>query len=82
MSLLLLIEAIFFAAIILVTMLVLHGTTRRSLVVGIIRDVFNVMINVLEQSRTDSTLLYGFYYCRGENIDEGVELRHNSSPNL
>ncbi|KAL9323335.1 hypothetical protein ACSQ67_008192 [Phaseolus vulgaris] len=44
MSLLLLIEAIFFAAIILVTMLVLHGTTRRSLVVGIICDVFNVMI--------------------------------------
>ncbi|KAL9323334.1 hypothetical protein ACSQ67_008191 [Phaseolus vulgaris] len=68
---LLLIEAIFFAAIILVTMLVLHGTTRRSLVVGIICDVFNVMIDL----GLIQLLLYGFYYCRGENIDEGVELQ-------
>ncbi|KAI5442437.1 hypothetical protein KIW84_011490 [Lathyrus oleraceus] len=42
----LLIEAIFFAAIVLVTMLALHGTTKRSLVVGIICDIFNIMMYV------------------------------------
>ncbi|KAK7381386.1 hypothetical protein VNO78_34038 [Psophocarpus tetragonolobus] len=42
----LLIEAIFLAAIILITMLVLHGTHQRSLVVGVICDVFNVMMYV------------------------------------
>ncbi|OIW12404.1 hypothetical protein TanjilG_04153 [Lupinus angustifolius] len=40
----LLIEGIFFAAVVLITMLVLHGTYKRSLVVGIICDVFNVMM--------------------------------------
>ncbi|KAI5442441.1 hypothetical protein KIW84_011493 [Lathyrus oleraceus] len=38
------IEAIFFTAIVLITMLALHGTTKRSLVVGVICDVFNVMM--------------------------------------
>ncbi|XP_058752121.1 bidirectional sugar transporter SWEET7b-like [Vicia villosa] len=42
----LLIEAIFFAVIVLITMLVLHGTTKRSLVVGIICDIFNIMMYV------------------------------------
>ncbi|KAK7271684.1 hypothetical protein RJT34_27783 [Clitoria ternatea] len=42
----LLIEAIFFAAIVLITMLALHGTHKRSLVVGVICDVFNVMMYV------------------------------------
>ncbi|ESW23086.1 hypothetical protein PHAVU_004G017300 [Phaseolus vulgaris] len=136
-SLLLLIEAIFFAAIILVTMFVLHGTTRRSLVVGIICDVFNVMMYVSPLTimakviKTKSVkympfwlsltnflngvcwttyalihpstsmfcswmkspfisnsigaisglvqlLLYGFYYCRGENNDNGVELQNTT----
>ncbi|MED6111499.1 Bidirectional sugar transporter SWEET6b, partial [Stylosanthes scabra] len=44
--LLLLLEAIFFAAIALVTLLVLHGTTKRSLVVGVLCDIFNVMMYV------------------------------------
>ncbi|KAK7271683.1 hypothetical protein RJT34_27782 [Clitoria ternatea] len=42
----LLIEAILFAAIVLVTMLVLHGTKNRSLVVGIICDVFNIIMYI------------------------------------
>ncbi|XP_045812431.1 bidirectional sugar transporter SWEET5-like [Trifolium pratense] len=40
----LLIEAIFFAAIVLITMLALHGTKKRSLIVGVLCDVFNVMM--------------------------------------
>ncbi|XP_004489296.1 bidirectional sugar transporter SWEET6b-like [Cicer arietinum] len=44
--LILLIEIIFFAAIVLVTMLALHGTKRRSLIVGVICDVFNVMMYI------------------------------------
>ncbi|XP_054801515.1 LOW QUALITY PROTEIN: bidirectional sugar transporter SWEET6b-like [Prosopis cineraria] len=40
----LLAEAIFFAAIVLITLLVLHGTVTRSLVVGILCDVFNIMM--------------------------------------
>ncbi|CAK8575925.1 unnamed protein product [Lathyrus sativus] len=40
------IEAIFFAAIVLITMLTLHGTKNRSLVVGIICDIFNIMMYV------------------------------------
>ncbi|KAK4271226.1 hypothetical protein QN277_019949 [Acacia crassicarpa] len=40
----LLVEAVFFTAIVLITMLALHGTKRRSLVVGILSDVFNVMM--------------------------------------
>ncbi|KAK7316434.1 hypothetical protein VNO77_35463 [Canavalia gladiata] len=42
----LLIEVIFFAAVALGTMLGLHGTKRRSLVIGVICDVFNVMMYV------------------------------------
>ncbi|RDX67340.1 Bidirectional sugar transporter SWEET6b, partial [Mucuna pruriens] len=42
----LLAEAIFFAAVVLITMLSVHGTKRRSLVVGVICDVFNVMMYV------------------------------------
>ncbi|XP_020232144.1 bidirectional sugar transporter SWEET6b [Cajanus cajan] len=42
----LIIEVIFFAAIVLVTMLALHGTTQRSLIIGVICDVFNVMMYV------------------------------------
>ncbi|KAJ1406497.1 SWEET sugar transporter [Sesbania bispinosa] len=45
-SLLLLIEIIFFAGIVLVTMLALHGTSKRSLIVGVLCDVFNVMMYV------------------------------------
>ncbi|KAK7381385.1 hypothetical protein VNO78_34037 [Psophocarpus tetragonolobus] len=40
----LLIEAIFFAAVVVITMLAVHGTNRRSLVVGILCDIFNVMM--------------------------------------
>ncbi|KAF7819602.1 bidirectional sugar transporter SWEET6b-like [Senna tora] len=40
------VEGIFFAAIVLITMLALHGTVKRSLVVGIMSDVFNVMMYV------------------------------------
>ncbi|XP_027359192.1 bidirectional sugar transporter SWEET4-like [Abrus precatorius] len=42
----LLIEVIFFAAVVLVTLLALHETRQRSLVVGILSDVFNVMMYV------------------------------------
>lgn len=35
---------IFFAAVALITMLALHGTKKRSLIVGILCDVFNVMM--------------------------------------
>ncbi|CAK8533721.1 unnamed protein product [Lathyrus sativus] len=42
----LVIEAIFFAAIVLITMLALHGTTKRSLVVGIVCDIFNILMYV------------------------------------
>ncbi|XP_058778685.1 bidirectional sugar transporter SWEET6b-like [Vicia villosa] len=40
------IEAIFFAAIVLITMLAVHGTTKRSLIVGVICDIFNIMMYV------------------------------------
>ncbi|KEH24860.1 bidirectional sugar transporter SWEET7b [Medicago truncatula] len=40
----LLIEAAFFAIIVLITMLALHGTTKRSLIVGIICDIFNILM--------------------------------------
>ncbi|XP_028771113.1 bidirectional sugar transporter SWEET5-like [Neltuma alba] len=42
----LLVETIFFAAIVLITMLALHGTKKRSLIVGILSDVFNVMMYI------------------------------------
>ncbi|MED6187231.1 hypothetical protein PIB30_074536 [Stylosanthes scabra] len=42
----LLIEAIFFAAVALITLLVVHGTRKRSLVVGVLSDIFNVMMYV------------------------------------
>ncbi|GMN41204.1 hypothetical protein TIFTF001_010420 [Ficus carica] len=37
-------EVAFFAAIVLISLLVLHGTTFRSLVVGILCDIFNVIM--------------------------------------
>ncbi|KAK7316433.1 hypothetical protein VNO77_35461 [Canavalia gladiata] len=40
----LLIEAIFFAAVALVTLLALKGTRKRSIVVGVLCDIFNVMM--------------------------------------
>ncbi|KAL5068441.1 hypothetical protein RYX36_019328, partial [Vicia faba] len=40
----LLIGVLFFTIIVLITMLALHGTTKRSLVVGIICDIFNIMM--------------------------------------
>ncbi|CAI8603160.1 unnamed protein product [Vicia faba] len=40
----LLIGVTFFIIIVLITMLALHGTTKRSLVVGIICDIFNIMM--------------------------------------
>ncbi|BAU01047.1 hypothetical protein VIGAN_11020100 [Vigna angularis var. angularis] len=110
-------------------MLVLHGTTRRSLIVGIICDVFNVMMYVSPLTimakviKTKSVkympfwlslanflngvcwttyalihpfdiyvlisnsigavsglvqlILYAFYFCRGENNDDGDQ--HNST---
>ncbi|KAL1357070.1 hypothetical protein HN51_009063 [Arachis hypogaea] len=42
----LVIEAIFFAVIALITLLALHGTRKRSLVVGVLCDIFNVMMYV------------------------------------
>ncbi|XP_022150125.1 bidirectional sugar transporter SWEET4-like [Momordica charantia] len=42
----LLIEGIFVAIIVVITMLVLHGTKNRSLMVGIICDIFNIMMYV------------------------------------
>ncbi|XP_022156697.1 bidirectional sugar transporter SWEET4-like [Momordica charantia] len=42
----LLIEVIFVVIIAVITMLVLHGTKNRSLMVGIICDVFNIMMYV------------------------------------
>ncbi|KAG4911508.1 hypothetical protein GYH30_051663 [Glycine max] len=42
----LLIEVVFFAAVALITMLALHGTRQRSLVVGVLSDIFNVMMYV------------------------------------
>ncbi|KAL5080070.1 hypothetical protein RYX36_008491 [Vicia faba] len=39
-----LIETIFFVGVVLITMFALHGTTKRSLVVGIIADIFNIMM--------------------------------------
>ncbi|MED6160856.1 Bidirectional sugar transporter SWEET6b [Stylosanthes scabra] len=42
----LVIEVIFFAAVALITLLVVHGTTKRSLVVGVLCDIFNVMMYV------------------------------------
>lgn len=38
------IEFVFYAAIILITLLTLHGTKKRSLMVGIICDFFNIMM--------------------------------------
>ncbi|PNY00176.1 bidirectional sugar transporter sweet5-like protein [Trifolium pratense] len=46
MQLYLSIEAILFAAIVLTTMLALHGTTKRSFLVGILCDIFNIMMYV------------------------------------
>ncbi|XP_058773155.1 bidirectional sugar transporter SWEET5-like [Vicia villosa] len=42
--LILAIETILFAAVVLITMLAFHDTTKRSLVVGVISGVFNVMM--------------------------------------
>ncbi|KAK4282434.1 hypothetical protein QN277_013813 [Acacia crassicarpa] len=42
----LLVETIFFAAIVLITMLAFNGTKKRSLIVGILSDVFNVMMYI------------------------------------
>ncbi|KAI4305411.1 hypothetical protein L6164_028779 [Bauhinia variegata] len=42
----LLVEVIFMAAIVLITMLALHGTRQRSLIVGILCDVFNIMMYI------------------------------------
>lgn len=53
----LLIELIFFAAVALVTMLALHGTKKRSLVVGILADIFNVMMYV-----SPLTVMVSFLY--------------------
>ncbi|XLQ99747.1 hypothetical protein S83_065946, partial [Arachis hypogaea] len=39
-------EALFFAAVALITLLVLHGTHERSLVVGVLCDIFNIMMYV------------------------------------
>ncbi|KAL2335651.1 hypothetical protein Fmac_016864 [Flemingia macrophylla] len=40
------IEVIFFTAVVLVTMLALHGTTQRSLIVGVLGNILNVMMSV------------------------------------
>jgi solute carrier family 50 protein (sugar transporter) len=40
------IEAILFAVIVLITMLALHGTTKRSLIVGTLCDMFNIAMYV------------------------------------
>ncbi|XP_058773154.1 bidirectional sugar transporter SWEET5-like [Vicia villosa] len=42
--LILAIETILFAAVVLITMLAFHDTTKRSLIVGVISGVFNVMM--------------------------------------
>ncbi|XP_015939388.1 bidirectional sugar transporter SWEET6a-like [Arachis duranensis] len=39
-------EVLFFAAVALITLLVLHGTHERSLVVGVLCDIFNIMMYV------------------------------------
>ncbi|CAK8533720.1 unnamed protein product [Lathyrus sativus] len=39
-----LVETIFFVVIVLITLFALHGTAKRSLVVGILCDIFNVMM--------------------------------------
>ncbi|GMN42491.1 hypothetical protein TIFTF001_011705 [Ficus carica] len=43
-ALALLIEVAFFAAIVLMALLLLHGTTFRSLIVGILCDIFNILM--------------------------------------
>ena len=40
------IEAIFFAVVALVTLLALHDINRRSIVVGVLSDIFNVMMYI------------------------------------
>ncbi|PON43790.1 SWEET sugar transporter [Trema orientale] len=40
----LLIEIVFFAAIALIALLALHGTKKRSLIVGILCDIFNIIM--------------------------------------
>ncbi|XP_052723648.1 bidirectional sugar transporter SWEET5 isoform X2 [Vigna angularis] len=79
----LLIELIFFAAVALVTMLALHGTKKRSLVVGILSDIFNVMMYVSPLTVMISNgigaisglvqlLLYACYCsCKSEKDDDG-----------
>ncbi|KAK2365614.1 hypothetical protein P8452_54440 [Trifolium repens] len=42
----LLVEAILFGAIVLITMLALHGHTKRSLIVGILCDMFNIAMYI------------------------------------
>nr|KYP50542.1 Protein RUPTURED POLLEN GRAIN 1 [Cajanus cajan] len=78
----LLIEVIFFVAIVLVTMLALHGTRKRSLVVGVLSDVFNVMMYVSPLTVMISNgigaisgliqlILYACYCsCKNENDDD------------
>ncbi|QHO04815.1 Bidirectional sugar transporter SWEET6b [Arachis hypogaea] len=39
-------EALFFVAVALITLLALHGTHKRSLVVGVLCDIFNIMMYV------------------------------------
>ncbi|MED6183898.1 Bidirectional sugar transporter sweet4 [Stylosanthes scabra] len=42
----LLIEAIFFAVVVLITLLAVHDINRRSIVVGVLSDIFNVMMYI------------------------------------
>ncbi|XP_054810818.1 bidirectional sugar transporter SWEET4-like isoform X2 [Prosopis cineraria] len=42
----LLVETIFFGVIVLITMLAWHGTEKRSLIVGILSDVFNIVMYI------------------------------------
>ncbi|KAG4914462.1 hypothetical protein JHK87_052019 [Glycine soja] len=76
----LLIEAIFFAAIVLITMLAVHGK-HRSLMIGVICDFFNIMMYVSPLTIMISNsvgvvsgfvqlILYACYCCR-ENNDDG-----------
>ncbi|RYQ89401.1 hypothetical protein Ahy_B09g096069 isoform A [Arachis hypogaea] len=77
-------EALFFAAVALITLLVLHGTHERSLVVGVLCDIFNIMMYVSPLTVLVSNgigalsgliqlILYACYcsYNNGENNGDG-----------
>nr|GMC60364.1 bidirectional sugar transporter SWEET5-like [Ipomoea batatas] len=72
----LIVEAIFFAAIVTVTLTVLHGTKKRSALIGIVCIVFNVLmytspLTVMKRVITTKSVKYMPFYLSLANFANG-----------